>query len=208
MASASLSPPSNRPYVTKMNGEQIANMAYLGLLAAVITGSYLISQRGNMGKVAQQASIWALIFIGVIAVAGMWGDITQSISPRQQMDGAQVTVPRSPDGHYYLTLDINNTPVNFVVDTGASQVVLTQEDARRVGLNPSELRYLGSANTANGVVQTAAVSLDEVSLGEISDRQLRAVVNGGQMDTSLLGMTYLNGFSSIAITNNELVLTR
>jgi len=161
-----------------------------------------------MGRVAQQASIWALIFIGVIAVAGMWGDITQSVAPRQQMDGTQVSVPRSPDGHYYLTLDINNTPVNFVVDTGASQVVLTQEDARRIGLDPAELRYLGRANTANGTVETANVSLEQVSLGDIVDQQVRAVVNGGQMEKSLLGMTYLNGFSSIAITNSELVLTR
>jgi len=191
-----------------MNGEQIANLAYVGLLTAVITGSYLISQRGNMGKVAQQASIWALIFIGVIAVAGMWGDITQSISPRQQVDGTQVTVPRSPDGHYYLTLDINSTPVNFVVDTGASQVVLSQDDAQRVGLNPADLLYIGSANTANGVVQTAAVVLEQVALGDITDTRLRAVVNGGQMNKSLLGMTYLNGFDSISISNNELVLTR
>lgn len=191
-----------------MNGEQIANLAYLGLLAAVITGSYLISQRGNMGKVAQQASIWALIFVGAIAAVGMWGDISQSISPRQQFSGSEISVPRSPDGHYYLTLSINGTPVNFVVDTGASQVVLSQDDARRVGLDPDALRYLGTANTANGIVRTASISLDQVSLGEITDKQLRAVVNAGPMDKSLLGMTYLNGFDRIAITNNELVLTR
>jgi len=191
-----------------MNAENYANLAYLGLLAIAITGSYLVSQRNNLGKVAQQASIWVLIFVGAVAAFGMWGDISQSITPRQMVSGETVTVPRSPDGHYYLTLDINDAPVNFVVDTGASQVVLTQNDARRVGLNPDELRYLGTANTANGIVQTASVRLDEVSLGGITDTSVRAVVNGGQMDTSLLGMTYLSAFDSIAISNNELVLIR
>jgi len=191
-----------------MSSEQIANLGFLGLMGLVITGSYLISQRSNMGKVAQQASIWALIFVGVIAAVGLWGDISQNIAPRQSVDGGQITVPRSGDGHYYLTLDINGQPVNFVVDTGASQVVLTQNDAERVGLNPDDLRYLGTANTANGVVRTAAITLDSIALGDIRDQQFRAVVNGGPMEQSLLGMTYLSGFDSIAISNNELVLTR
>ena len=191
-----------------MDNEQFASLAYLTLLGLVIAGSYLIGQRRNISKVAQQAGIWALIFIGVIASYGLWGDISQTITPQQSFNGTSISVPRSSDGHYYLQLDVNGQPVNFVVDTGASQLVLTQNDAERVGLNPDELRYLGSANTANGVVRTASVSLDTVQLGDITDQRFRAVVNDGQMEKSLLGMTYLSGFDSIEIRNNELVLTR
>jgi aspartyl protease family protein len=139
----------------------------------------------------------------------MWGQISQTVMPRQSFVGAEeVIVPRAPDGHYYLTLDVNETPIEFVIDTGASQIVLSQRDARSVGLDPSDLRFLGSANTANGVVQTAPVRLSTVALGPIIDQNVPAVVNGGQMDGSLLGMSYLSGFSGISIRNDELILTR
>lgn len=184
-------------------------MTYLMLLGAAIGGSYIVANRSNLGKMAQQAAIWVLIFIGVIGAYGLWGDISNDVNNRQAIvSDTRVEVPRSFDGHYYLTLEINDTPVRFVIDTGASQVVLSQEDARRVGLDPAALDYLGSASTANGVVRTAPVVLDQVSLGAVEDRNLRAVVNGGQMEDSLLGMTYLGLYDRIEITNDQLVLNR
>jgi aspartyl protease family protein len=191
-----------------MNTDQIMQIAYLGLLAAAIGGSYIFANKNNLGKVAQQAAIWGMIFVGVIAAVGLWGDISRDVAPRQSVAGTEIVLPRSNDGHYYMTLDINGTSVNFVVDTGASQVVLTQNDAARIGLNPDELRYLGTANTANGQVRTAAVQLDQVSVGPYTDTGLRATVNGGQMDKSLLGMTYLGLYDSISITDGELILSR
>lgn len=192
-----------------MNADQIANLAFLGLLGAAIAGSYFMSQRGNLGKTAQQASVWGLIFVGVIAAVGMWGDIRNTVSPRQQIDAAgEIVLPRQPNGHYYLTLDVNDVPVDFVVDTGASQIVLSQEDAARVGIDPASLRYLGVANTANGQVRTAPVWMDRISLGEMQDFEVPAVVNDGQMDGSLLGMTYLDSFDTIQIRNGELILQR
>ena len=139
----------------------------------------------------------------------MWGDIRQTVMPTQQvLSETGISVPRQADGHYYLTLEVNGSPVDFVVDTGATQVVLTQRDAQRIGIDPSELRYLGRANTANGVVETADVWLDQVALGPIVDEGVRAVVNKGAMENSLLGMTYLSAFDTIQIRDNELVLIR
>lgn len=209
MASRSLSVSRNSAYIHRMSGDQIANVAYLGLLTAAIAGSYLVANRNSLGKVAQQATIWALIFVGVVAAIGLWSDISRDVTGRQSVvNGTTIEVPRMADGHYYLTLDINGVPVDFVVDTGASQVVLSQQDARRVGLDPDALAYLGQANTANGITRTAAVWLDQVALGPITDSQVRAVVNAGEMDGSLLGMTYLGLYSRIAIEGDRLILTR
>ena len=192
-----------------MSGDDLGSLAFLGLMGLAIAGSYFVSQRGNMGKVAQQVAIWGLIFVGVIAAYGMWGDIERNFVTRQSIgDGNQIIVPRSADGHYYLELTINGQPIDFVVDTGATQLVLTQSDAKRIGFDPGSLRYFGSANTANGVVRTAQVQLDEVVLGPIVDRNVPAVVNGGEMAGSLLGMTYLGLFESLEIRSNELVLTK
>jgi aspartyl protease family protein len=191
-----------------MNTDQLMQLTYLGLLGAAIVGSYLFANKNNLGKVAQQAAIWGMIFVGTIAAIGLWGDISRDITPRQAVSGTEIVLPRASDGHYYITLDINGTPVDFVVDTGASQVVLTQDDALRVGLDPADLRYLGIARTANGEVRTAAVQLDQVSVGPYTDTRLRATVNGGAMDISLLGMTYLGLYDTISITDGELILSR
>ena len=192
-----------------MSSDQTADAIYLSLLGGALLLSYLLASRINIGKMLQQMGIWVLIFMGAIAVIGMWPEIQRTITPRQSVvDGTTIVLPRARDVHYYLTLDINNVPVEFVVDTGASQVVLTQDDAKRIGLNPSSLSYLGTASTANGTVRTAAVRLDTVSLGAITDRSVRAVVNDGQMFGSLLGMTYLSNFDSITIKDGQLILSR
>ena len=98
--------------------------------------------------------------------------------------------------------------MDFLVDTGASQVVLNQEDAARIGLNPDTLNYSGIAQTANGEVATAPVRLDRVELGEIKDIRVIASVNSGQMESSLLGMSYLSRFKSIEIHRDILILNR
>lgn len=197
------------PYINPMSTDQIMQMTYLVLLGTAIGGSAIIAGRSNMGKIAQQAAIWALIFVGVIGAYGLWEDISRDVNPRQTLvDATTIAVPRSFDGHYNLTLDINGTAIDFVVDTGASQVVLSQRDAVRIGLDPAGLTYSGSANTANGVVRTAPIVLDSVALEGITDRSIPAVVNGGPMDTSLLGMTYLGLYGRIEIANGELVLIR
>ena len=192
-----------------MNTDQTANLIYLSVLGGALLLSYLLASRMNLGKTLQQAGIWVLIFMGAIAVIGMWSEIENTLMPKQAMVGENtIVLPRERDGHYYLTLDVNGVPVDFVVDTGATQVVLTQQDAARIGIDVGALAYLGSANTANGTVRTAAVRLDTVALGTIRDTRVRAVVNDGQMDGSLLGMTYLSRFDSITIKDNQLILTR
>ena len=196
-------------YINPMSTDQIMQLTYLVLLAAAIGGSAIVAGRSNMGKMAQQAAIWALIFVGVIGAYGLWEDISNDVNPRQAIiNDSTVAVPRGNDGHYHLTLGIDGTDVAFVVDTGASQMVLSQQDAARIGIDTASLNYSGMASTANGVVRTAPVMLGEVVLGGITDRNIPAVVNGGEMDASLLGMSYLGLYNRIEISNGELVLNR
>ncbi|SFS09067.1 retropepsin-like aspartic protease family protein [Yoonia litorea] len=192
-----------------METDQFMQLTYLVLLGLAIAGSAIVAGRNNLGKMAQQAVVWALIFVGVIAAYGLWDDVRNDVAPRQAViEGGTIGVPRSPDGHYHLTLDINGEPVRFVVDTGATQMVLSQRDAARIGLDPASLDYVGRAFTANGEVRTAPVILSEVSLEGITDRGVQAVVNGGAMDSSLLGMSYLRLWDRIEIADNQLVLQR
>ena len=192
-----------------MSTDDIARLAYLILLGLAVAGWFFAQNRESMGKTAQQAAVWGLIFVGAIAGYGLWNDIQNDISPRQSVhSGNTVEIPRGFDGHYALTLTINGTPVQFLVDTGASQMVLSLRDAERVGIETETLAFLGRAQTANGIVRTAPVTLDEVAVGPIIDRGVRAVVNEGEIEGSLLGMTYLNLYDRIEIQGDRMVLTR
>lgn len=192
-----------------MNDDILMSAVYLLILLICIGGSFWASMRQDLTKSVQQAVIWVLIFVGMLGGIGLYNDIAGDHLPRQSVaaDSGEITVPRYRDGHYHLTLNINGVDVDFLVDTGASQMVLTQEDARRIGFDPDTLRYNGQASTANGIVQTATVTLDNVRLEDMTDRNVPAVVNGSPMDGSLLGMSYLGQFS-IAIDDNVMVLTR
>ncbi|WP_439507122.1 retropepsin-like aspartic protease family protein [Yoonia sp.] len=192
-----------------MTTDQIMQLTYLVLLGAAIGGSAIVAGRNNLGRMAQQAAIWALIFVGVIGAYGLWGDISQTVNPRQTaLSEGRIAMPRGAGGHYFVEIAVNNTPVRFIVDTGASHVVLSERDARRVGIDPATLTYSGMAITANGAVRTAPVLLDQMTLGGITDGPVQAVVNGGDMEESLLGMSYLGLYDRIEISDDTMVLTR
>lgn len=193
-----------------MSPDSIAQLIYLGAFALVLGGGFLLTSRLKLGQTLQMAAIWGLIFVGAIGAVGLWGDIRDDLYPTQTRfeDSGQIVIPRSRDGHYYITLDLNGAPIQFVVDTGATDMVLTQTDAAAAGLDPGALNYFGRAFTANGEVRTAPVRLDSIEVGPVRHENVRAVVNQGEMQGSLLGMSYLQQFSSIEITGGTLVLSR
>jgi aspartyl protease family protein len=192
-----------------MSGDEIARLLYLGLILASVAGWALLQRGNKLSQKLQHAAVWGLIFLGVIAAYGLWSDIRRDIAPQQAVIGdSRIEIPRGRDGHYSLTLLVNGTPVDFVVDTGATDMVLSQRDAERAGLDPATLSYIGTAQTANGMVRTAPVRLNTVALGDIVDNDVRAVVNEGELDGSLLGMTYLHLYSKIEIADGQMILTR
>jgi aspartyl protease family protein len=193
-----------------MTQDQTMQIAYLSVLGIAILIGVLLQSRGRIGKVFHQGASWLFIFLGVVVGYGIWSDTSFSRMPQQSVFAKEgrIEVPRSRDGHYHLTLVINDVPVHTVVDTGATYLVLTRADSERVGLLTDELIFAGRADTANGRVETAHVKLESVVLGPIEDRFVPALVNGGEMTTSLLGMSYLSRFTRLEITENRLVLIR
>lgn len=191
-----------------MSGDNLANLIYLCLLIAAVGGFLMVEFRQRFGKTLRALLAWGMIFIGLMAGYGLWLDIRRDILPDQfaGQDGS-VEIPRAQDGHYYIRLTINGQDVLFMADTGASSLVLSPDDARNIGINPDDLAYLGQAQTANGIVQTASVTLSQVDLGPFTNQNFVASVNKSPMDRSLLGMDYLGQFR-IEIANDKMILRR
>lgn len=167
------------------------------------------------GMVIRYLLIWAVIILTVTAGFGIWRDnghnltaVRQLIETGQDTGSGTVTLKQRRDGHFYADLVINGQNIHFLVDTGATDLVLSKQDAERIGLTEQNLSFDRFATTANGTVRSATVRLDDISFGPFQDRFVPASVNGGDMKTSLLGMNYLRRFDSIEISNGQMILQR
>ncbi len=191
-----------------MSTDDIPRFIYLVLLLIAVGGYVLVESRRNLGRTLHQAAIWGVIFLGAVAIAGLWPAIQRAAGAADPVvTSTGIEVPVAPDGHFYVTALVNDAKVRFVIDTGASTVVLTERDARRAGFDPAGLTFVGSAQTANGMVATAPIRIATFDLAGIVDTDIAASVNGGELDTSLLGMSYLSEFQ-MTVSREKLVLRR
>jgi len=193
-----------------MSATDPARLIYLGILLLVLSVVVFSRYRGRMGQGLQQAVLWLFLFAGAILLYGFKDELRQQIFPAQARVGSNgtITLTRAADRHFYATLRVDGQPIVFLVDTGATGVVLSQRDAKKIGIDTANLRYLGTANTANGAVRTARVVLKAVEFANQTEQNVPAWVNDGQMDTSLLGMSYLSRFASIEISGDTMFLKR
>jgi len=124
---------------------------------------------------------------------------------QEQQDGS-VVFARANDGHFHVEAMVDGTRINFLVDTGASGIVLSPADARRLGFDPAQLDYSVWTSTANGNGRAAKVNLNSIVIGPIRRTAMQALVNQADMDGSLLGMTFLNSLGSFTVEGDKLVL--
>ena len=191
-----------------MDGDTTARLIYLALLLAAVAGPLILSLRKAPGKTLQQLLIWAFIFLGFIATYGLWPDLKTALLPSSaSLRNGKLELQVADDGHFYAEMQVNGTPVTFLIDTGASDIVLSREDAALAGIDVAGLSFWDQAETANGTVASAPVTLDSLTLGPWRDQDIAASVNGGDMRDSLLGMAYLRRFQ-LTTSDGRLTLSR
>lgn len=185
-----------------------ARFFYLALLGMAIAAGLVHYYRARLGTALRHAAIWALLLLGLVLAYGFSDELASQLFPdRARPAGEQaVALRRAGDGHFYARARVNGAEVRFLVDTGASSVVLSRIDAARAGFDPERLSYTVPASTANGTVMGAPVSLNRVELGGVTATGVRALVNSGEMRTSLMGMSYLERFSRLSVEGDTLLL--
>ena len=123
-----------------------------------------------------------------------------------QAVGADASVTKSEDGHFWAEAEANDHRVRFLVDTGATNVALTAGDAERLGLNLSQLDFEVPVQTAAGETRAAVVTLDYISVAGARVDDVEALVVREGLAASLLGMSYLGRLSRFEATQSALIL--
>jgi aspartyl protease family protein len=109
-------------------------------------------------------------------------------------------------GHFVVDAEVDGVTVRFLVDTGATRVVLTPEDAKRIGFHLRDRSFTERHRTAGGIVRAAPVTLREVRIGQLTVRDVDASVNEQPIGISLLGMTFLNRLDGYRVQGDRLIL--
>ncbi len=195
--------------------DAMIHVVRLGAILVLVASGILASRRLSLGKAVRDLAIWTAVIAGLVAIYGFRSELTMvggrilgelEPSRSQQLAGGELEFRRGGDGHFYIDAEVNGRPVRFLVDTGASDIVLSPADARRLGFRISALTFNRVYETANGVGRGAPVVLNSVAVGRLRFGQVAASVNDAAMSESLLGMSFLDRLSGYEVRGDSLIL--
>lgn len=113
---------------------------------------------------------------------------------------------RADDGHFYAPVTVGAQPITMLVDTGASVVALTGEDARLAGVTWSDSDLQVVAQGASGPVRGVTVRLPRLQLGQTEAREVDAVIVPEGLPVSLLGQSFLSHIEPMRIEKDRMLL--
>lgn len=204
-----------------MDWGELSRADWADLIVYGVLGIYLATMiprlfRGNFKAAVGALLFWALVLFTVMAgyayryeLRGVADRVLAMLVPGTAIDTGykEVTIIRRADGQFVVNGTVSGRRMSFVLDTGASAVVLRAEDAIKAKIPIDSLIYDVEVSTANGRAMAAETDVPRLSIGSITERNVKAqVARPGTLHENLLGMTFLNGLASFTVTNDRLVL--
>lgn len=178
-------------------------------MAPGLIGSY----GGRGGRLMKEMGLWALIVLVLVAGYAYRHELSNnrivaSLVPNQvRVQGDRtMEISLAEDGHFYIETEVNGIPVSFMVDTGASDIVLSPAAAASLGFTPETLNFTRVYSTANGYGRGAPVMLNVMRVGNMQLNEVAASVNDAAMDHSLLGMSFFRRLSGFEVQGDRMIL--
>ncbi len=194
-------------------GERVS-LVHGVLVLAFVGGAVVLHPRFRAKRALTATLVWlglsALLFAGYAyrfdleSIADRL--LSELVPGLGVVEGGEIRFCARAGGHFVVEAEVDGVSVRFLVDTGASDVVLSPADVERLGFALESLSFTKRYRTANGVVFGAPVRLDRIRIGPISVADVAASVNGVPMQRSLLGMSFLDRLSSYEVRDATLVL--
>ncbi len=210
---AALIASSDQDAIATLLRHDVGALALKIVLLAFVGGLVLVAFRERLSAALEAILFWAVV--GLLLVVGysyrfelrdVVDRVMAEVIPGHVAGrGRNVEVVRGQSGDFALIAHVNGARTPMVLDTGASSVVLTQEAAKAAGLPLEVLNYTVNVDTANGRTRAAAVTLDRIAVGGLTERQVPALVaQPGQLKNNLLGMSFLNRLQSWEVRGDKL----
>lgn len=186
-----------------------------GVLLMAMLSTSLLSRGVRWGQTARHAGIWAGI-VAVLVLGVTYRSELSGVGQRVRMQFSssypvavspqELVVTQGDEGGFFVMGMVNGQRVRFLVDTGASDTVLSPADAKRLGVDLDALTFDKTAETANGTGYGAAFTADSLAVGSIGFSDMPLVINQAPMSSSLLGMSFLRRLESFQVKGDKLYL--
>ncbi len=202
-------------FFVNLSSSENINLVYLSILVSLIGSSLILNAKYRNFDALKNAAIWLILFCILIVMYSyrhQFEDIKNRLvgellpSHGNENSNGSVTFKVAQDGHYHILAKINGVQIEFLVDTGASDVVITHEIAKRIGINTNNLQYNKIYSTANGTISGAPINIDSIEIGSIKISNVVASVNGAPLDKPLLGMSFLQKLSGYEVRDGSLTI--
>ena len=201
----------------RMSPREYDYLYVVGLVAmlAMVSSRLIFMHRINLGEVIRNISIWTGLAIVLLLgftyrseLTGIYYRVIGELVPGQAiiLEGNTIILSVSRDGHFYANGKANGKKLRFMIDTGASDVVLSPLDASRIGINVEKLQFTKTYQTANGIGLGAPYRLNSLAIGSLEYAKFAVSVNKSDMVTSLLGMSFLERLQSFEFRGSKLYL--
>jgi len=192
-------------------GQLVYLIAWLCLIASGIVLGSRFALRHSLRNVAIWTTIFAILGLGYLYrdfFADTYERFRAEILPAEPVAVGEHTLvlTQSDTGEFVATGTVNGTAVSFLIDTGASDIVLAPQDAQRIGVDVSTLTYNLPSETANGIGNGAPLTVNTLTLGRIDLQHVSVVVNQAPMGRSLLGLAFLRRLKSFSFSGQKLTL--
>jgi aspartyl protease family protein len=182
---------------------------------ALLSSGLLFARQVNLKQTARTALAW-LVIAGILVLGYAWRGSLMDAGLRlrgQLLPGYPVTtgpremaISEDASGGYQVFGSVNGATVRFLIDTGASDIVLRAQDARAAGIDTNALDYSRAFATANGITHGAGAIVRELKIGDIVLHDVRVSVQRENLSTSLLGMNFLRRLKSFGFSDRRMVL--
>ncbi len=174
--------------------------------AAPRTGAPVVMRLGEGIRVIEWRRQGSWVKVSRLGTVGKEGWVRTSRLVSETPGSRHVEIEAGRNGHFELQAEVNGRTVRFLVDTGATVIMLTPADARRVGFPRERLTFDRLVSTANGIAPVARVNLREIKIGQLTVRDVGALVGQRPMAVSLLGMNFLRRLDGYEVRDGRLVL--
>ncbi len=197
-----------------MTENQNINLVF-AIGALVLVASALFSRRIGFGEIIRTALAWVAIFAVFIVgfsyqneILAVWNRVSGEVTGanEQLVVGDTLRIQQSADGHFWVNATVNEQPVRFLIDSGATTTAMTLRTARSTGIEISESPFPIILTTANGPVKAQRGTIQSLQIGPMIARELPVVVAEEFGDSNVIGMNFLSKLKGWRVEGTEMIL--